>query len=310
MTKLLPERSCARVETHGKKTFIEGIFLQSGITNENNRLYPKQVLEAAVDSVQEKIKEGSLMGELGHADNMTLNLERVSHVVESLRRKDNNWYGRARVIDAGAGKIAKSIIEAGGKIGISSRGVGSLKQDKNKFIVQDDYKLVTIDLCGDPSGPDCWVEAIQESIQSNRLSINESATALRILQDMGHGLADLQARNGYDFDSRAGNQFVGSDAFPSTKDHELAKLTYLERLERDKALMLQALEDLQQQIQLTANGLSPNEVSSYSQLHGSKDPLKRASLRKAMKEEQHKEKIRNWTVGLLSRVAKKGMGPL
>ena len=301
MTKLLTERSSATIQHEGRKVFVEGIFLVSDKINKNGRLYPRPVLEHAIESIQDKIREKSLFGQLGHPKDATRQLDQTSHIIESLRRKDNCWYGRARIIDEGAGKVAKAIIEAGGRIGCSSRGIGSTKRNGNHELVLDDYKLITVNLVQDPSAPGAFCEAITESIQNSKLTVNESAIALRILSNIDPKLAAAQQKYGTDWDGTCGNMYLGHAGFPSVDDSR----TQLQRWEDDKTKMIQAPIDLQDKIQLAANGLSPNEVSSYTQLHGSKDPLKRATLRKAMKEEKQEKAIRNWAVGLLTRIAKK-----
>jgi hypothetical protein len=299
---LLQEATDAVIHNEGRKTFIEGVFLQANIVNRNGRYYSDKILERAVDEIQGKIRDGSLLGEIGHPQGASINLDRVSHIVESLRRRGNDFYGRARLVDEGAGKIAQAIIRAGGKLGVSSRGTGSLRKDKNKSIVCEDYRLITIDLCGDPSAPSAWVNAIEESIQTQELTINESAVALRILQDVGHGLADLQSRNGYDFDGRAGNQLVGHAGFPSVSDDR----TYYQRLEDDRIELIRKLLILQKgdDSEMDNPGISKAEIDTYIQ--AVLDPLKRRSLVKELHSLENDKKRRARASSLLGRMGKSG----
>jgi Kyanoviridae head maturation protease len=179
---LLHETNKANVIHQGKKVFLEGIFLAGNVLNKNSRIYKSQTLSDAVDRVQSQISSGNFMGQLGHSDSPTLELSRVSHIVEKLERKGDNWIGRARVIDEGAGKILKSIISAGGQIGVSSAGLGDIKEDNQGRKVVQNYELLHIDAVHNPS-TGASVKALSEGITSGRYSINESATALRILEE-------------------------------------------------------------------------------------------------------------------------------
>ena len=152
-------------EKGGKKShFIEGIFLQSEITNKNGRMYPFKTLQREVAKYDEaQIQKGRALGELGHPDGPSINLDRVSHKIESLREDGNNFVGRAKILDTPMGNIASSLLSEGVRLGVSSRGMGSLKKENNSNVVQDDFMLATAaDIVADPSAPDAFVDGIME----------------------------------------------------------------------------------------------------------------------------------------------------
>ena len=153
-------------ERNGKKSlYIEGIFLQGNIKNRNGRMYPMETLQKEVNRYNEAhVQSGRALGELGHPDGPTVNLDRVSHKITSLRESGSNFIGRAKILDTPMGQIAKSLIGEGVKLGVSSRGIGSLKPTKEGFnVVGDDFMLATAaDIVSDPSAPDAFVEGIME----------------------------------------------------------------------------------------------------------------------------------------------------
>ena len=153
-------------ERNGKKSlYIEGVFLQGNIKNRNGRMYPMETLEKEVQRYNESnVVTGRALGELGHPDGPTVNLDRVSHKITSLRESGSNFIGKAKILDSPMGQIAKSLIGEGVKLGVSSRGIGSLKPTKEGFnVVGDDFMLATAaDIVADPSAPDAFVEGIME----------------------------------------------------------------------------------------------------------------------------------------------------
>ena len=152
-------------EKEGKKShFIEGVFLQAEIANKNGRKYPFKTLEREVAKYDEAhIRKGRALGELGHPDGPSINLDKVSHKIESLKAEGNNFIGRAKILDTPNGRIAKSLLDEGVKLGVSSRGMGSLKQQEGVNIVQEDFMLATAaDIVADPSAPDAFVDGIME----------------------------------------------------------------------------------------------------------------------------------------------------
>ena len=152
-------------ETDGKKNlYIEGIFLQSEMKNRNGRIYPFDVLDREVKKYTEQyVNKGRALGELGHPDGPSINLDRVSHKIIELRTEGSNFYGKARILDTPMGKIAKSLLDEGVKLGVSSRGMGSLEERNGVKYVRDDFMLATAaDIVADPSAPDAFVQGIME----------------------------------------------------------------------------------------------------------------------------------------------------
>ena len=151
-------------EGGGKNYKIKGIFLQADIKNRNGRVYPMEVLEKEVGRYNKKfINEKRAYGELGHPDGPTVNLERVSHMVTELYPDGKNFIGEAKIMETPMGKIVKSLMDEGGKLGVSSRGMGSLDQKNGANYVRDDFYLATAaDIVADPSAPNAFVEGIME----------------------------------------------------------------------------------------------------------------------------------------------------
>ena len=153
-------------QRNGKKSmYIEGVFLQGNIKNRNGRMYPTEVLRKEVSRYNENhIQSGRALGELGHPDGPTVNLDRVSHKIISLRENGSNYNGKAKILGTPMGKIASSLIDEGVKLGVSSRGIGSLKPTREGInVVGDDFMLATAaDIVADPSAPDAFVEGIME----------------------------------------------------------------------------------------------------------------------------------------------------
>ena len=148
-----------------KKCFIEGVFLQGGIQNRNGRMYPTETLAREVGRYNENFtQKGRALGELGHPDGPTVNLDRVSHKIISLRQEGNNFIGKAQILETPMGKIAQALISDGVCLGVSSRGVGSIKEDHTGCkIVGEDFMLATAaDIVADPSAPDAFVSGIME----------------------------------------------------------------------------------------------------------------------------------------------------
>jgi hypothetical protein len=145
--------------------YIEGVFLQGNIKNRNGRMYPMETLRREVSRYNENhVQAGRALGELGHPDGPTVNLDRVSHKIVSLKENGSNFIGKAKILNTPMGKIASSLIEEGVKLGVSSRGIGSLKATREGVnIVGDDFMLATAaDIVADPSAPDAFVEGIME----------------------------------------------------------------------------------------------------------------------------------------------------
>ena len=154
-----------KLKSGKQNLYIEGIFLQGNITNRNGRMYPIETLRKEVKRYNESnVVTGRALGELGHPDSPTVNLDRVSHKIVGLKESGTNFIGKAKILDTPMGQIAKSLIGEGVKLGVSSRGIGSLKPTKEGFnVVSDDFMLATAaDIVADPSAPDAFVEGIME----------------------------------------------------------------------------------------------------------------------------------------------------
>ena len=152
-------------DQEGKKNYrIKGVFMQSEIKNRNGRMYPEQVLAKEVKRYnKEYVNQKRAFGELGHPDGPTVNLERVSHMITSLKQDGQNFIGEAKVMDTPYGKIVKNLIDEGAKLGVSSRGMGSLEPRGRMQVVKDDFYLATAaDIVADPSAPNAFVEGIME----------------------------------------------------------------------------------------------------------------------------------------------------
>ena len=169
MKLITEEVTNVKIITEGKgankKLYIEGVFLQGEIKNRNGRLYPIQTLANEVKRYNENfVCKGRALGELGHPDGPTVNLDRVSHKITCLTQEGNNFRGKAQILETPMGKIAKSLLESGVMLGVSSRGVGSLRMtNEGHKIVGEDFQLATAaDIVADPSAPDAFVNGIME----------------------------------------------------------------------------------------------------------------------------------------------------
>jgi hypothetical protein len=150
----------------GKQYFIEGIFLQSELVNRNGRMYKESTMDKEVSRyIKEAVENNRAYGELGHPDGPGINLDRVSHMITSLRKEGTNYIGRAKILETPMGNIARGLLEGGANLGVSSRAMGSLKQNNEGIqIVQDDFMLSTAaDIVADPSAPDAYVRGIMEN---------------------------------------------------------------------------------------------------------------------------------------------------
>lgn len=154
-------------EDGSKDHYIHGIFLQADVKNRNGRVYPMPIMEREVDRyMNEVVKNNRAYGELGHPAGPQINLDRVSHMITELKRNGNNFIGKAKLTDTPMGNIAKGLLKSGANLGVSSRGMGSLKPNKLGIMeVQEDFKLATAaDIVADPSAPDAFVKGIMENV--------------------------------------------------------------------------------------------------------------------------------------------------
>lgn len=151
----------------GEKVYnIEGVFAQSEARNRNGRVYPRKIMESAVNKyVEEQVKSGRAVGELNHPSGPTINLDKVSHRITSLQFEGNNVVGKASILNTPMGQIVKGLLEGGVKLGVSTRGMGSLEERSGAMYVKDDFMLNTVDIVQDPSAPDAFVNGIMEGCE-------------------------------------------------------------------------------------------------------------------------------------------------
>jgi hypothetical protein len=171
----------------GKKNyFIEGIFMQGDIKNRNGRIYPSGVLEKEMKRYDEQfIKPKRALGELGHPEGPSINGDRVSHLITEMKRDGSNFVGKAKILGTPMGQIVKTFMDEGVKIGVSTRGLGSVKATKEGIMeVQDDFHLSTVDIVTDPSGPNCFVNGIMENTEYYYDIASGSWRAQEAIQEM------------------------------------------------------------------------------------------------------------------------------
>lgn len=181
----------------GKNFYIEGIFLQSAIKNRNGRMYPEHVMDKEVARyVKEAVDNKTALGELGHPQNPQINLDRVSHRIVSLTKEGTNYVGKAIIANTHMGNQAKGIMECGGKLGVSSRGMGTLKANKQGINeVQGDFKLCTAaDLVADPSAPDAFVKGIMENVEWFYDETNGIWSAAQLAEDLKNSIKKLSTK--------------------------------------------------------------------------------------------------------------------
>jgi hypothetical protein len=150
----------------GKKYSIEGVFMQAETKNRNGRIYPKPIMENAVNKyVTEQVSKGRAVGELNHPEGPTVNLDKVSHKIESLDWKGNDVVGKATILETPMGMIVRGLLDGGINLGVSTRGMGSLERGNNAMIVKDDFLLNAVDIVQDPSAPSAFVNGVMEGVE-------------------------------------------------------------------------------------------------------------------------------------------------
>ena len=154
-------------EKNGKKTYaIEGIFMQAEAKNRNGRIYPRGVMESAVSKYNiEQVQKGRAVGELNHPEGPTVNLDKVSHKIENLDWQGNDVVGKATILETPMGQIVKGLLDGGVKLGVSTRGMGSLQRGQDAMIVKDDFLLNAVDIVQDPSAPSAFVNGVMEGVE-------------------------------------------------------------------------------------------------------------------------------------------------
>src|SRR5210317_1998135 len=152
-------------ESGEKNYVIEGVFAQADQKNRNGRVYPKPIMESAVDKyVKEQVEKKRAVGELNHPDGPTVNLDKVSHLITDLHFEGNDVVGKASILDTPMGNVVQGLLEGGVNLGVSTRGMGSLEQRNGAMYVKDDFILSTVDIVQDPSAPDAFVNGIMEGV--------------------------------------------------------------------------------------------------------------------------------------------------
>jgi hypothetical protein len=170
-----------------KVYFIEGIFMQASIKNRNGRVYPQGILiKECKRYITEYVDKGRALGELNHPTGPTVNLDRVSHIIKELHEDGNTIYGKAKIMDTPMGKIVKNLIEEGAQLGVSTRGMGSLKSKNGYQEVQEDFMLAAVDIVADPSAPNAFVNGIMEGkewiLENGSWTEKEYNTAKKIIK--------------------------------------------------------------------------------------------------------------------------------
>ena len=180
----------------GKNYFIEGIFLQQELVNRNFRKYPANVMEAAVNKyVNNYVADNRGYGELGHPSGPTINPERISHRILSLEQNGNNWIGKAQISSTPYGEIAKGLMEDGGRLGVSSRGLGSLRESGGVKEVQGDFFIATAgDIVVDPSAPDAFVDSVMENVEWVMDAASGNWSAMRTIEEIQEAKFKLSSR--------------------------------------------------------------------------------------------------------------------
>ena len=164
--RLITEQFITEARKDDKHWFIEGVFMQSNVKNRNNRIYPKQTLDEEVDRyIQNYVKQDRAIGELNHPNSPTINLDRVCHKITELSCDGDNWVGKSQILNTPMGKVVEGLLEAGVKPGVSSPGLGTVKEKDGVNEVQSDFKLATIDVVSDPSAPDAYVKGLNEDVE-------------------------------------------------------------------------------------------------------------------------------------------------
>lgn len=154
-------------ETNGKKSlYIEGIFAQSEVKNRNGRVYPKKVMENAINTyIEGYVQKKRAVGEMNHPPRLNVDFERATHLITEMHWSGNDVYGKAKVLSTPMGKVLEGLLESGVSVGVSTRGAGSVKERAGTNIVDGDFVLTAVDVVADPSGPDCFVEGIMEGVE-------------------------------------------------------------------------------------------------------------------------------------------------
>jgi hypothetical protein len=325
--------SPAHVVQEGRKLFVEGNALVGNKVNANMRRYDSRVLDEAVSNISDKIRSGGLVGHLGHQESAQGNPVAVSHVFESLTKKGSNYYGRARVIDEGSGKILGSILRAGGSVGFSSAGLAATKKGKDGVLhVQHPFRLMHIDGVLNPStGAEGHIRGLSESLSSNTIPPNSRVLALALLTESiaSQNTLTSQTLNKDKLTSKAfeialailaklGGEFGHSEIVASQRrnaldwDREImpyldpnSRKTFLDIMEKDRSDLTAKLLKLQQQIQLDDAGIyssNQSRFASYAKaIASTSNPIRKTQLKREAMQLVKSDRLIKESVKLLSR---------
>ena len=191
-----------------KKYYIKGIFAQSEVKNRNGRTYPRAVMERALKEYEPHIKAKRALGEMMHPSHPNVNLERASHIIETLSWDGNNVVGKARIMtEMPMGRIAKNLIDEGVQFGVSTRGLGSIAEKNGVNVVQDDFTMTAIDIVGDPSGPDCWMNAL---VEGSDWVFNASTNSWELAEQMRTNVMRMSAKQVAESQAKLFEEFLNS----------------------------------------------------------------------------------------------------
>ena len=191
----------------GSKSFvIEGVFAQAEQKNRNGRIYPKAVMEGAVNKyVKEQVSQKRAVGELNHPEGPTVNLDKVSHLITDLKFEGNNVMGKAQILDTPMGQIVKGLLEGGVQLGVSTRGMGSLEQRNGTMYVREDFILNTVDIVQDPSAPGAFVNGIMEGVE---WVWNNGIIEAQVIEEMETEIKTAPAKHLYETQVREYKNFL------------------------------------------------------------------------------------------------------
>src|SRR5262245_53944635 len=300
--KLLLEYNTLQVEQSGKSTYLRGIVCSADTPNRNSRIYPKSVCESAMDEMSDKIRNKECYGECGHSTNPSVDYWRVSHMFESIRKRGNDWYGHAKILDTPGGNILKAIVKESVRSGFRTKGMGSVKKLSNGLSeVQSDYRCSSIDCVPSPSNPSSYVKAITEGVENNIFNITENQLVYDILKKLGHDLDSQQRRMNYDPSSVL---YAGHSGFSNLPDDDRS---HYERLLADTLDMIEKLAVLQSRMRDTDSSNMDNAGFStvrHRYADKIKDPIERAQAKRELWLQKTNQTMRNRAMQQLSRVGK------
>jgi hypothetical protein len=308
MILLVEQAAPAEVTKEGKKCYISSLML-SNQPNRNGRVYHQDVLDEAVDNVHDKLRSNSLYGELGHSDKMSIDPNRIAVMVRSLRKHPNGYYGKSEVLDTNAGKTLKSILDVGGRMGVSSRGSGEAKKDREGLLEVSKFNLVSLDVVAEPSTGELFQHvyeavlqeeiAAQDSRKGNRLS--DEALRSKTAEITQHLVALL--RDAHPDDLAANKRALDYDGAVNPYLNPLSDKTFLDVMQTDRAKIVAALLNVAKDIASQNDmGSSRDKLSAYADLiANTSDPLRKSSLRREAARQVYGSRLIEAACKLMSR---------